>query len=299
MDDKHNQNYSFSFISPGYVIQSGTEIQQSSNLFVPGTDEPTILNIPFESVSDDVSANVNWGVYTAGLKYNTSYAEFKPHDLSMTMIVPDRDFRNRLIESVLYEITHVKVSIPVNDKRLTYCSRAELSSVDFKDNPYINGIEISTKFTITTPFVSRIFVNNLGDPDEPTQYGTLVDQYNDDNSVSLSVDISKSEASILQHTSMGSSLTVNSPTEQAFITSLFNHIVYGNDNDTSIGVLDNDTPIGVLDNGLLYTDNSSTGAMYNGLRYDIWNLGSPSFKQYESLRDPNKILGLVSVLTIL
>ena len=62
MDDKHNQNYSFSLIAPGYVIQSGTEIQQSSNLFVPGTDEPTILSIPFESVSDDVSANVNLGV---------------------------------------------------------------------------------------------------------------------------------------------------------------------------------------------------------------------------------------------
>lgn len=291
MDDKHNQNYSFSLIAPGYVIQSGTEIQQSSNLFVPGTEEPTILSIPFESVSDDVSANVNWGVYTAGLKYNTSYAEFKPHDLSITMIVPDRDWRNRLIESVLYEITHVKVTIPVNSKHLIYCAKAELSSVDFKDNPYINGIEISTKFTITTPFVSRIFANELSAPDEPTQYGTLINYY-DDNSVSLPVDISKSEPSILQHTSMGSSLTVNSPAEQAFITSLFNHIVYGKAEF-------DDTSIGVLDNGLLYTDNGSTGAMYNGLRYDIWNIGSPSFKQYKRLRDPNKILGLISVLSII
>lgn len=290
MDDKHNQNYSFSLIAPGYVIQSGTEIQQSSNLFVPGTEEPTVLSVPFESVSDDVSANVNWGVYTAGLKYNTSYAEFKPHDLSITVIVPDRDWRNRLIESVLYEITHVKVTIPVNNKHLIYCAKAELSSVDFKDNPYINGIEISTKFTIMTPFVSKIFANELGDPDEPAQYGTLVD-YNDDNSVSLSVDISKSEASILQHTSMGSSLTVNSPTEQAFVTSLFNHIVYGNAEY-------NDTSIGVLDNGLLYS-HSQTSLSDNGFYYDVWNIGSPSFKQYKRLRDPNKILGLVSVLTIL
>ena len=291
MDDKHNQNYSFSLIAPGYVIQSGTEIQQSSNLFVPGTEEPTILSIPFESVSDDVSTNVNWGVYTTGLKYNTSYAAFKPHDLSITMIVPDRDWRNRLIESVLYEITHVKVTIPVKDKHLSYCAKAELSSVDFKDNPYINGIEISTKFTIMTPFVSRIFANELSAPDEPTQYGTLVD-YLDDNSVSLSVDISKSETSILQHTSMGSSLTVNSPTEQAFITSLFNHIVYGNAEY-------NDTSIGVLDNGLLYNVNNLTGLSDDGFRYDVWNLDSPSFKQYERLRDPNKILGLVSVLTII
>lgn len=291
MDDKHNQNYSFSLIAPGYVIQSGTEIQQSSNLFIPGTEEPTVLSIPFESVSDDVSTNVNWGVYTAGLKYNTSYAEFKPHDLSITMVVPDRDWRNRLIESVLYEITHVKVTIPVNNKHLVYCTKAELSSVDFKDNPYINGIEISTKFTITTPFVSRIFANELSAPDEPVTYGTLVN-FLDDNSVSLPIDISKSETSILQHTSMGSSLTVNSPTEQAFVTSLFNHIVYGRAEY-------DDNSIGVLDNGLLYTDNSSTGAMPNGLRYDIWNIGSPSFKQYESLRGPNKILGLISVLTIL
>lgn len=291
MDDKHNQNYSFSLIAPGYVIKSGTEIQQNSNLFVPGTQVPTVLSIPFESVSDDVSTTVNWGVYTAGLKYNTSYAEFKPHDLSITMVVPDRDWRNRLIESVLYEITHVKVTIPVKDKHLIYCAKAELSSVDFKDNPYINGIEISTKFTIMTPFVSRIFANELGDPDEPAQYGTLVD-YMDDNSVSLSVDISKNETSILQHTSMGSSLTVNSPTEQTFIASLFNHIVYGKTEY-------DDTSIGVLDNGLLYTDNSLTGGMYNGLRYDVWNLGSPSFKQYESLRNPNKILGLISVLTII
>lgn len=291
MDDEHNQNYSFSLISPGYVIKSGTEIQQNSNIFVPGTDEPTVLSIPFESVSDDVSVNVNWGVYTAGLKYNTSYAEFKPHDLSITMVVPDRDWRNRLIESVLYEITHVKVTIPVNNKHLIYCAKAELSSVDFKDNPYTNGIEISTKFTITTPFVSRIFANELSGLDEPTQYGTLVDYY-DDNSVSLPIDISKSEVSILQHTSMGSSLTVNSPTEQDFITSLFNHIVYG---DAEY----NDTSIGVLDNGLLYTNNASNGGMYNGLRYDIWNIGSPSLKQYEHLRDPNKILGLISVLTIL
>lgn len=290
MDDKHNQNYAFSLIAPGYVIQSGTEIQQSSNLFVPGTDEPTVLNIPFESVSDDVSANVNWGVYTAGLKYNTSYAEFKPHDLSITMIVPDREWRNRLIESVLYEITHVKVSIHVNDKRLTYCSKAELSSVDFKDNPYVNGIELNTKFTIMTPFVSRIFANELGDPDEPIKYGTLVDYY-DDNSISLPIDISKSETSILQHTSMGSSLTVNSPTEQSSITSLFNHIVYGNAEY-------DDTSIGVLDNGLLYTYNyTSTGD--DGSYYRVWNISSPSLKQYESLRDPNKILGLISVLTIL
>lgn len=289
MDDKHNQNYSFSLIAPGYVIKSGTEIQQRSNIFVPGTDEPTVLSIPFESVSDDVSTNVNWGVYTAGLKYNTSYAEFKPHDLSITMIVPDRDWRNRLIESVLYEITHVKVTVPVKNKHLIYCTKAELSSVDFKDNPYVNGIEISTKFTIMTPFVSRVFVNKLGDPDEPDQYGTLVNYY-DDNSISLPIDISKNETSILQHTSMGSSLTVNSPTEQGFITSFFNHIVYGNTNDTSIGV---------LDNGLLYTGNSSTGAMYNGLCYDIWNIGSPSLKQYKYLRDPNKILGLISVLTII
>lgn len=291
MDDKHNQNYSFSLIAPGYVIQSGTEIKQSSNLFVPGTDEPTILSIPFESVSDDVSATVNWGVYTAGLKYNTSYAEFKPHDLSITMIVPDRDWRNRLIESVLYEITHVKATIPVKDKHLIYCAKAELSSVDFKDNPYINGIEINTKFTIMTPFVSRVFANELSAPDEPTQYGTLVD-YCDDNSVSLSVDISKNEASILQHTSMGSSLTVNSPTEQAFITSLFNHIVYGHAEY-------NDTSIGVLDNGLLYNVNNLTALSDDGLRYDVWNLGSPSFKQYKYLRDPNKILGLISVLTII
>ena len=289
MDDKHNQNYSFSLIAPGYVIKSGTEIQQRSNIFVPGTDEPTVLSIPFESVSDDVSTNVNWGVYTAGLKYNTSYAEFKPHDLSITMIVPDRDWRNRLIESVLYEITHVKVTVPVKNKHLIYCTKAELSSVDFKDNPYVNGIEISTKFTIMAPFVSRVFVNKLGDPDEPDQYGTLVNYY-DDNSISLPIDISKNETSILQHTSMGSSLTVNSPTEQGFITSFFNHIVYGNTNDTSIGV---------LDNGLLYTGNSSTGAMYNGLCYDIWNIGSPSLKQYKYLRDPNKILGLISVLTII
>lgn len=291
MDDKHNQNYSFSLISPGYVIKSGTEIQQSSNIFVPGTEEPTVLSIPFESVSDNVSANVNWGVYTAGLKYNTSYAEFKPHDLSITMVVPDREWRNRLIESVLYEITHVKVTVPVKNKHLIYCAKAELSSVDFKDNPYINGIEISTKFTITTPFVSRIFLNELSAPDELVTYGTLVDYY-DDNSVALTVDISKSETSILQHTSMGSSLTVNSPTEQAFITSLFNHVVYGHAEY-------NDPSIGVLDNGLLYTDNSSTGGMYDGLHYDIWNIGSPSLKQYESLRDPNKILGLISVITIL
>lgn len=290
MDDKHNQNYSFSLIAPGYVIKSGTEIQQSSNLFVPGTDEPTVLSIPFESVSDDVSANVNWGVYTAGLKYNTSYAEFKPHDLSITMIVPDRDWRNRLIESVLYEITHVKVTIPVKDKHLIYCAKAELSSVDFKDNPYINGIEISTKFTIMTPFVSRVFVNKLGDPDEPTQYGTLVNDY-DNNSVSLSVDISKSEPSILQHTSMGSSLTVNSPTEQEFITSLFNHVVYGTDEYQ-------DTSSYVLDNGLLYS-HTNTPLSDNGFYYDVWNLGSPSYKQYEHLRDPNKIIGLVSVLTII
>lgn len=291
MDDKHNQNYSFSLIAPGYVIKSGTEIQQSSNLFIPGTEEPTVLNIPFESVSDDVSTNVNWGIYTAGLKYNTSYAEFKPHDLSITMIVPDRDWRNHLIESVLYEITHVKVTIPVNNKHLVYCSKAELSSVDFKDNPYINGIEISTKFTITTPFVSRIFANELGDPDGPDQYGTLVNYY-DDNSVSLSVDISKSEPNILQHTSMGSSLTVNSPTEQAFITSLFNHIVYGNAEY-------NDTSIGVLDNGLLWYFNNQTSLSDDGYYYDVWNIGSPSLKQYKRLRDPNKILGLVSVLTIL
>lgn len=291
MDNKHNQNYSFSLVAPGYVIKSGTEIQQSSNLFVPGTDEPTVLNIPFESVSDDVSANVNWGVYTAGLKYNTSYAEFKPHDLSITMIVPDRDWRNRLIESVLYEITHVKVTIPVKDKHVIYCTKAELSSVDFKDNPYINGIEISTKFTIMTPFVSRIFANELGDPDEPVTYGRLVD-YLDDNSVSLSVDISKSETSILQHMSMGSSLTVNSPTEQTFITSLFNHIVYGHTEY-------NDTSIGVLDNGLLYNFNNLTGLSDDGFRYDVWNLGSPSYKQYERLREPNKILGLISVLTII
>lgn len=291
MDDKHNQNYSFSLIAPGYVIQSGTEIQQNSNLFVPGTQEPTVLSIPFESVSDDVSANVNWGVYTTGLKYNTSYAEFKPHDLSITMIVPDRDWRNRLIESVLYEITHVKVTIPVKDRHLSYCAKTELSSVDFKDNPYINGIEINTKFTIMTPFVSRVFVNKLGDPDEPVQYGTLVD-YLDDNSVSLSVDISKSETSILQHTSMGSSLTVNSPTEQTFITSLFNHIVYGHTEY-------DDNSIGVLDNGLLYNVNNLTGSSDDGFRYDVWNLGSPSFKQYEHLRGPNKILGLISVLTII
>lgn len=291
MDDKHNQNYSFSLVAPGYVIQSGTEIQQNSNLFVPGTDEPTILNIPFESVSDDVSENVNWGVYIAGLKYNTSYAEFKPHDLSITMVVPDRDWRTRLIESVLYEITHVKVTVPVKNRHLIYCAKAELSSVDFKDNPYINGIEISTKFTITTPFVSKIFANELGDPDEPAQYGTLVD-YDDDNSISLPIDISKSEANILQHTSMGSSLTVNSPTEQAFVTSLFNHIVYG---DAEY----NDTSIGVLDNGLLYNVNSLTRLSDNGFYYDVWNIGSPSFKQYKRLRDPNKILGLVSVLTIL
>ena len=290
MDDKHNQNYSFSLISPGYVIQSGTEIQQSSNLFVPGTEEPTVLSVPFESVSDDVSANVNWGVYTAGLKYNTSYAEFKPHDLSITMLIPDRDWRNRLIESVLYEITHVKVTVPVDNKHLIYCAKAELSSVDFKDNPYINGIEISTKFTITTPFVSRLFANELSAPDEPTQYGTLVN-YFDDNSVSLSVDISKSESNILQHTSMGSSLTVNSPTEQTFITSLFNHIVYGHAEY-------DDTSIGVLDNGLLYS-HSLTSLSDNGFYYDVWNIGSPSFKQYKRLRDPNKILGLVSVLTIL
>lgn len=290
MDDKHNQNYSFSLIAPGYVIKSGTEIQQSSNIFVPGTAEPTILNIPFESVSDDVSSNVNWGVYTAGLKYNTSYAEFKPHDLSITMIVPDRDWRNRLIESVLYEITHVKVTIPVNNKHLVYCAKAELSSVDFKDNPYTNGIEIITKFTITTPFVSRIFANELSAPDEPAQYGTLVN-YFDDNSVSLPIDISKGETSILQHTSMGSSLTVNSPTEQAFITSLFNHIVYGHAEY-------DDTSIGVLDNGLLYTY-IYTSASDTGSYYRVWNTGSPSFKQYESLRDPNKILGLISVLTII
>lgn len=284
MDDLHNQNYSFSLVAPGFEIVSGKEIYQSSNLIVPGTDTPTRLHIPFESVSDDVSATVNWGAYTAGLKYNTSYAEFKPHDLSITMVVPDRDWRNRLIESVLYEITHVKVSIPVNDKRLTYCSRAELSSVDFKDNPYINGIELNTKFTIMTPFVSKLFSNQILNPDDPVKYGTLVDD-SDNNSILLPVDISKNKTDILQHTGMGKSLTVNSPSDLDLITSMFNHVVYG---DTQY----NDTSKGVLDNGLLYDYPVNNN-------YDVWNLSSPSFNQYDTLRSPNTIIGLVSILTIL
>lgn len=284
MDDQHNQNYSFALIAPGFEIESGKDIYQSSNLIVPGTDSPTRLHIPFESVTDDVSATVNWGAYTAGLKYNTSYAEFKPHDLSITMVVPDRDWRNRLIESVLYEITHVKVSIPVNDKRLTYCSRAELSSVDFKDNPYVNGVELNTKFTIMTPFVSKLFSNQITNPDDPVKYGTLADD-SDNNSILLPVDISKNEPDILQHTGMGKSLTVNNPTDLDLITSLFNHVVYG---DTQY----NDTSKGILDNGLLYDYPINTN-------YDVWDLSSPSFKQYDTLRTPNTILGLVSVLTIL
>ena len=284
MDDLHNQNYSFTLIAPGFEIESGKDIYQSSNLIVPGTDSPTRLNIPFESVTDDVSATVNWGAYTAGLKYNTSYAEFKPHDLSITMVVPNRDWRNRLIESVLYEITHVKVSIPVNDKRLTYCSRAELSSVDFKDNPYTNGIELNTKFTIMTPFVSKLFSNQITNPDDPVHYGTLVDD-SDNNSILLPIDISKNKTDILQHTGMGRSLTVNDPSKLDLITSLFNHIVYG---DTQY----NDTSKGILDNGLLYSYPVNTN-------YDVWNLSSPSFKQYDTLRSPNTILGLVSILTIL
>ena len=284
MDDQHNQNYSFSLVAPGFEIVSGKEIYQSSNLIVPGTDNPTTLRIPFESVSDDVSATVNWGAYTAGLKYNTSYAEFKPHDLSITLIVPDRNWRNRLIESVLYEITHVKVSIPVNDKRLTYCSKAELSSVDFKDNPYINGIELNTKFTIMTPFVSKLFSNQVTNPDDPVHYGTLTDD-SDNNSILLPIDISKNETDILQHTGMGKSLTVNNPSKLDLITSLFNHIVYG---DTQY----NDTSKGILDNGLLYSYPINTN-------YDVWSLSSPSFKQYDTLRSPNTVLGLVSILTSL
>lgn len=284
MDDQHNQNYSFSLVAPGFEIESGEEIYQSSNLIVPGTDNPTRLNIPFESVTDDVSATVNWGAYTAGLKYNTSYAEFKPHDLSITMVVPDRDWRNRLIESVLYEITHVKVSIPVNDKRLTYCSQAELSSIDFRDNQYINGIELNTKFTIMTPFVSKLFSNQLLNPDDPVHYGTLADD-SDNNSILLPIDISKSKTAILQQTGMGKSLTVNTPTDIDLITSLFNHVVYG---DAQY----NDTSKGILDNGLLYDYPINNN-------YDVWNLSSPSFKQYDTLRSPNTILGLVSILTIL
>ena len=284
MDDQHNQNYSFSLVAPGFELESGKDIYQRSNLIVPGTDSPTRLNIPFESVTDDVSAAVNWGAYTAGLKYNTSYAEFKPHDLSITMVVPDRDWRNRLIESVLYEITHVKVSIPVNDKRLTYCSRTELSSVDFKDNPYVNGIELNTKFTIMTPFVSKLFSNQMLNPNDPVKYGTLADD-SDNNSILLPIDISKNETVILQHTGMGNSLTVNNPTNLDLITSLFNHVVYG---DTQY----NDTSTGILDNGLLY----SYPINHN---YDVWSLSSPSFNQYDTLRSPNTILGLVSVLTIL
>lgn len=284
MDDQHNQNYSFSLIAPGFEILSGKDIYQSSNLIVPGTDSPTRLNIPFESVTDDVSATVNWGAYTAGLKYNTSYAEFKPHDLSITMVVPDRDWRNRLIESVLYEITHVKASIPVNDKRLTYCSKAELSSVDFKDNPYINGIELNTKFTIMTPFVSKLFSNQVLNPDDPVHYGTLADD-SDNNSILIPIDISKSKTAILQQTGTGKSLTVNNPTDLDLITSLFNHIVYG---DTQY----NDTSKGVLDNGLLYNYPVNRN-------YDVWNISSPSFNQYDTLRTPNTILGLVSILTIL
>lgn len=284
MDDLHNQNYSFSLVAPGFEIESGKDIDQSSNLIVPGTDSPTRLNIPFESVTDDVSATVNWGAYAAGLKYNTSYAEFKPHDLSITMVVPDRDWRNRLIESVLYEITHVKVSIPVNDKRLSYCSKAELSSVDFKDNPYINGIEINTKFTVMTPFVSKLFSNQMLNPDDPVHYGTLADD-SDNNSILLPIDISKNKTDILQHTGMGRSLTVNSPTELDLVTSLFNHIVYG---DTQY----NDTSKGILDNGLLYDYPINNN-------YDVWNLSSPSFNQYETLRSPNTVIGLVSILTIL
>lgn len=284
MDDQHNQNYSFSLVAPGFEILSGKEIYQSSNLIVPGTYNPTKLHIPFESVTDDVSATVNWGAYTAGLKYNTSYAEFKPHDLSITMVVPDRDWRNRLIELVLYEITHVKVSIPVNDKRLTYCSKAELSSVDFKDNPYVNGIELNTKFTIMTPFVSKLFSNQVTNPDDPVHYGTLADD-SDNNSILLPIDISKSKTAILQQTGMGKSLTVNTPTDLDLITSLFNHIVYG---DTQY----NDTSKGILDNGLLYDYPINNN-------YDVWNLSSPSFKQYDKLRSPNTILGLVSILTIL
>ena len=284
MDDQHNQNYSFSLVAPGFEIVSGKDIYQSSNVIVPGTDSPTRLRIPFESVSDDVSATVNWGAYTAGLKYNTSYAEFKPHDLSITMVVPDRDWRNRLIESVLYEVTHVKVSIPVNHKRLTYCSRAELSSVEFKDNPYINGIELNTKFTIMTPFVSKLFSNQVLNPDDPVHYGTLVDD-SDNNSILLPIDISKNKTDILQHTGMGKSLTVNSPSELDLITSLFNHVVYG---DAQY----NDTSKGILDNGLFYNYPVNRN-------YDVWNISSPSFNEYDTLRTPNTIIGLVSILNIL
>ena len=129
-----------------------------------------------------------------------------------------------------------------------------------------------------------MFSNQLLNPDDPVHYGTLADD-SDNNSILLPIDISKSKTDILQHTGMGKSLTVNSPTDLDLITSLFNHIVYG---DTQY----NDTSKGILDNGLLYDYPINRN-------YDVWNISSPSFKQYDTLRSPNTILGLVSILTIL
>ena len=232
MDIEHNQNYEINLIAPGYRITGGKTINQTDNLFLPGKNNYAELSIPFEQVSNSVASDVTWGIFAQGLYNNTSFSGFKEHDITINMIVPDRDWRDRLISDVLYEITNVQLNIYYDDAGgcIKYYANAELSSIDFKDNDYVNGLELDTKFTIKTPFVSEIEYKD-----------------NDNKLLNTWVTDTTSNNDVLKSTAMGSSLTVNKLANTDLIRSLYNHVVYLSNTPTA-----HSNNAYVLDNGLEY-----------------------------------------------
>lgn len=79
----------------------------------------------------------------------------KNRKISFELVLDSRRERSYVVSTFLREVKWLKIVIPTTaTDELTYCSRVQLSSVDFVESPYEKGVEVNVSYNIITPPVN-------------------------------------------------------------------------------------------------------------------------------------------------
>ena len=79
----------------------------------------------------------------------------KDRKINFELVLNSKRERSYVVNTFLREVKWLKIIIPTTaTDELAYCSRVQLSSVDFVEAPYAKGVEVNVSYNILTPPVN-------------------------------------------------------------------------------------------------------------------------------------------------
>lgn len=113
------------------------------------TDKQGRAPVPIANIKITDSPSVTFQVD------HQSSRSVKDRKINFELVLESRRERSYVVNTFLREVKWLKIIIPTDaTDELTYCSRVQLSSVDFVEAPYEKGVEVNVSYSILTPPVN-------------------------------------------------------------------------------------------------------------------------------------------------